>query len=68
MTQEKYMDKARSNGTTMNHFPEKLLKLKDMMKTQTGQAMAEARHNYVSANPRCSYGRTLPVLGCAGLT
>ena len=28
----------------MNHFHEKLLKLRGLMKTETGRAMAEKRH------------------------
>lgn len=34
----------KSNGTSVNHFYEKLLLLKDRMNTATGRAMAERRH------------------------
>lgn len=36
-----------SESSTINHFYEKLLKLKDMMNTATGRNMAEERHNYM---------------------
>lgn len=36
-----------SNGTTINHFHEKLLLLKDLMNTHTGRMMAEQRHEYI---------------------
>jgi uncharacterized protein len=37
----------KRNGTTINHFHEKLLLLKDLMNTQTGRRMAEQRHEYL---------------------
>ncbi len=40
--------KYRANeGTTVNHFHEKLLKLKDLMNTDTARWMAESRHRYM---------------------
>jgi len=52
MTMEKYVashdDKARPN-TTINHFAEKLFLLKDMMKTESGKARAEKRHETMVA-------------------
>ena len=43
-TAEEYL---KSGGTTINHFYEKLLMLKDRMNTATGGAMAEVRHEFM---------------------
>ena len=49
MTKKRKTDKKKTVDatrvdTTVNHFHEKLLKLKGLMKTETGRAMAEKRH------------------------
>ena len=44
MTVEEYRN---GKSTTINHFYEKLLLLKDKMNTTTGKKMAESRHKYL---------------------
>lgn len=44
MTKEEYKN---STAPTINHFYEKLLLLKDRMKTETGKKLAEDRHKYM---------------------
>ncbi|KAF9624037.1 hypothetical protein IFM89_007735 [Coptis chinensis] len=45
LSKEEYMKKDEQ--TTLNHFHEKLLKLKDLMKTKAGQRRAEKRHKFM---------------------
>ncbi|HZW78133.1 MAG TPA: HD domain-containing protein [Flavobacteriaceae bacterium] len=44
MTKEEYKN---SNAPTINHFYEKLLRLKDLMNTEMGRRLAEERHQYM---------------------
>ncbi|XP_078448545.1 metal-dependent phosphohydrolase [Wolffia australiana] len=46
LTKANYMNKEETQPS-INHFHEKLLKLKDMMKTKAGQRRAEARHEFM---------------------
>lgn len=44
MSKEAY---KKSNGTTINHFYEKLLLLKDLINTEEGKKIAEQRHQFL---------------------
>ena len=44
---ETFEEYKASRSTTINHFSEKLLLLKDRMNTETGKRMAEQRHRFM---------------------
>lgn len=49
LTQEEYQSQKNSGveTTAINHFYEKLLKIKDLMKTETGKRIASERHAFL---------------------
>ncbi len=46
-TRQSKEEYKKGETTTINHFYEKLLKLKDLMNTETGREMSEERHRFM---------------------
>jgi uncharacterized protein len=46
MTKKEYINN-KDKGTSVNHFYEKLLKLRDLMNTETGRKIATERHEFM---------------------
>ncbi len=49
LTPEEYKNKNRRGNHSINHFFDKLLKLKGAMQTETGRREAERRHRFMVA-------------------
>lgn len=49
LSQEEYMNKNREENHTINHFFDKLLKLRSAMQTEVGRKEAERRHKFMIA-------------------
>ena len=47
LTKDEYKDLTRTSNNTINHFFDKLLKLKDAMKTDIGKKEAQKRHEFM---------------------
>lgn len=46
-TKEKYMSQKAEDGTTINHFHEKLLLLQGLLKTESGRKIGGRRHDFM---------------------